>query len=65
VPDFDNDPSGEQYIIEVPDGELVVYPARKDGELVGVAIETFTNRGFSGEIRIDGGNKTRRHHTWD
>ncbi len=52
VPDFDNDPSGEQYIIEVPDGELVVYPARKNGELQGVAIETFTNRGFSGEIRL-------------
>ena len=52
VPGFDNDPSGEQYTMEVPDGDLVVYPARKEGELTGVAIETFTNRGFSGEIRM-------------
>ena len=52
VPEFDNDPSGEQYTIEVPEGELVVYPAKKEGELTGVAIETFTNRGFSGEIRL-------------
>ncbi len=52
VPEFDNDPSGERYTIEVPDGELVVYPAMKDGEPVGAAIETFTNRGFSGEIRL-------------
>jgi Na+-translocating ferredoxin:NAD+ oxidoreductase subunit G len=52
VPDFDNDPSGEQYTIEVPGGELVVYPAKSNGELQGVAIETFTNRGFSGEIRL-------------
>ncbi|MFO7923733.1 MAG: RnfABCDGE type electron transport complex subunit G [Bacteroidales bacterium] len=52
VPEFDNDPSGEQYTIEVPGGELVVYPAKNNGELQGVAIETFTNRGFSGEIRL-------------
>ncbi|MFP4366246.1 MAG: RnfABCDGE type electron transport complex subunit G [Bacteroidales bacterium] len=52
VPEFDNDPFTEKYTIEVPEGELVVFPAKKDGELAGVAIETFTNRGFSGEIRL-------------
>jgi Na+-translocating ferredoxin:NAD+ oxidoreductase subunit G len=52
VPPFDNDPSGEYYTIELPEGELVIYPAMRDGELVGAAIETFTNRGFSGEIRL-------------
>jgi Na+-translocating ferredoxin:NAD+ oxidoreductase subunit G len=52
VPQFNNDPSGEYYTIEVPGGELVVYPAMKDGEIVGAAIETFTNRGFSGQIRL-------------
>lgn len=50
VPAFDNNPSQEEYRIEVPGGELVFYPAKKDGELVGTAVETFTNRGFSGEI---------------
>ncbi len=52
VPDFNNDPSQEEYRIEVPGGELVFYPAKKDDELVGTAIETFTTRGFSGEIRL-------------
>ena len=52
VPEFDNDPSAEQYTMEVPEGELVVYPAKKGDELMGVAIETFTTRGFSGEIRM-------------
>ncbi len=50
VPDFDNNPVEEQYTMEVAGGELVFYPAIRDGELVGTAIETFTNRGFSGEI---------------
>ncbi len=50
VPVFDNNPSEEEYRIEVSGGELVFYPAKKDGELVGTAVETFTNRGFSGEI---------------
>ena len=52
VPDFDNDPTGEEYRIEITGGELVFYPAKKDGELVGTAIETFTHRGFSGTIRL-------------
>ncbi len=52
VPDFDNDPSQEEYRIEVPGGELVFYPAKKDGHLVGTAIETFTNRGFNGTIKL-------------
>lgn len=52
VPDFDNDPSQEVYSIDVSGGELVFYPARKDGDLVGTAVETFTTRGFSGNIKL-------------
>ena len=52
VPDFDNDPSQEVYSMEVSGGELVFYPARKSDSLVGTAVETFTNRGFSGTIRL-------------
>ncbi|TVR72611.1 MAG: RnfABCDGE type electron transport complex subunit G [Marinilabiliales bacterium] len=52
VPDFDNSPTEEQYTIAAAGGELVFYPAKKDGELVGTAIETFTNRGFSGTIKL-------------
>jgi Na+-translocating ferredoxin:NAD+ oxidoreductase subunit G len=52
VPAFDNDPSEEGYNIETPGGDLVFYPAMKDGVLVGTAVETFTHRGFSGTIKL-------------
>ena len=52
VPGFDNDPGQEEYRVEVPAGELVFYPAKIGDELVGTAVETFTNRGFSGTIRL-------------
>lgn len=31
---------------------FVVYPATKDGQLVGAAIETYSNEGYGGKIRI-------------
>jgi Na+-translocating ferredoxin:NAD+ oxidoreductase subunit G len=53
VPDFDNDPAAEMYELTSAEGfVLKVFPARKGGELVGVAIETLTNKGFSGEIKV-------------
>lgn len=52
LPEFDNDPGGESYTVETPEGELVFYPATNDGEHVGTAVETFTNRGFSGTIKL-------------
>jgi Na+-translocating ferredoxin:NAD+ oxidoreductase subunit G len=52
VPEFDNNPSEEGYSIELPGGNLVFYPAMKDGVLVGTAVETFTHRGFSGTIKL-------------
>lgn len=52
VPSFDNDPSGEMYKIATDGDTLRLYPARKDGKLVGTAIETFTNKGFSGHFTL-------------
>lgn len=53
VPEFDNDPLAEAKTLQSEDGlELKMFPAKKAGELVGVAVETLTNNGFSGEIRI-------------
>ncbi len=52
VPEFNNMPNEEEYTVEVNGDELVFYPARMDGELVGVAIETFTRRGYSGTIEL-------------
>lgn len=52
VPSFDNDPSGEMYKIATDGDTLRLYPARKDGKLVGTAIETFTDKGFSGRFTL-------------
>lgn len=53
VPAFDNDPVAEAYTM--PDGQgdsLLVYPAKKGNEVVGFAIKSFSNNGFSGNIQI-------------
>lgn len=53
-PAFDNDPVAEAVEI-VPDGEetaIKVFPARKDGQLVGAAVESYSSKGFSGDIRL-------------
>ncbi len=52
VPEFDNEPASESYKVPADGDSLVFYPAKQDGELVGMAIETFTNQGFSGTIRL-------------
>lgn|SRR5690554_188566 len=52
VPEFDNDPVAESYMIASEGGDsLLVYPATKDGEVVGFAISS-SSSGFSGEIQI-------------
>lgn len=53
VPEFDNIPTEEYYMAPTADGDsLKVYPAKKDGKLVGAAVESNTKKGFSGEIRV-------------
>ncbi|MDB4334946.1 RnfABCDGE type electron transport complex subunit G [bacterium] len=53
VPAYDNDPTSEMYNITSDEGyELKVFPAKKGSDLVGVAIETKTMKGFSGEVKI-------------
>ncbi|KIO42724.1 MULTISPECIES: RnfABCDGE type electron transport complex subunit G [Porphyromonadaceae] len=48
---FDNDPMAEAWTEKTPDGgELIFYPAKKAGELVGTAIKTYSNNGFSGKV---------------
>ncbi len=51
LPEFNNDPIGEKYILageEFKDIEL--YPAKKDGQLIGTAVQTFSNNGYGGRI---------------
>ncbi|WP_227625701.1 RnfABCDGE type electron transport complex subunit G [Geofilum rubicundum] len=58
MPGFDNDPAAEMYEIQSDEGfVLKVFPAKKEGEFIGAAIESVTNKGFSGEIRIMVGMK--------
>ena len=54
VPEFTNNPDEEKYKVASPDGldSLEFYPAKKDGKIVGTAIETYTTKGFSGLIKI-------------
>ncbi|MDR0420928.1 MAG: RnfABCDGE type electron transport complex subunit G [Prevotellaceae bacterium] len=57
--DFNNNPVEEKFEVEISDGgKLTVFPAKKDGKLVGFAIETSTSKGFSGEIKIMAGFDT-------
>lgn len=50
VLDFDNDPSSEKFEVTTDGKTSMVYPAKKDGEIVGYAIEAATSKGFGGAI---------------
>ena len=52
LPEFNNEPNMEVYKIPVDGDTLYLYPAKIDEGLVGTAIESYTNQGFSGEIKI-------------
>ena len=53
VPGFDNSPLDESFMAAVSEGDSVrIYPARKGSDLIGVAVESNTMNGFSGEIRV-------------
>lgn len=52
LPDFTNDPLTEVYKKAVDGDTLYFYPATRDSQLVGTAVETFSKKGFGGLIRI-------------
>jgi electron transport complex protein RnfG len=52
VPGFDNEPSQEVQKLYMDGDTLYFYTARKGEEVLGTAVETFTNMGFSGEIKL-------------
>ncbi len=52
VPDFNNEPGKEIYKMGLDGDTLEFFPAKRDGDLVGTAVSTFTNKGFSGNIKI-------------
>ncbi len=53
VPSFDNNPDSEMFRLPADNGDsLEVYPAKKGEEIIGYAVRTHTNKGFSGYIGI-------------
>ncbi|OFY42666.1 MAG: FMN-binding domain-containing protein [Bacteroidetes bacterium GWF2_40_14] len=52
VPAFDNDPSADVFTKEFDGNSYKIYPAKKGGEIVGYAVETFSTNGFGGRIVI-------------
>jgi electron transport complex protein RnfG len=58
VPGFNNNPDAEMFRLPTGDGDsLDVYPAKKDSVLIGYAVNTYTNNGFSGNITMMAGFK--------
>jgi electron transport complex protein RnfG len=56
VPEFNNNPNNEMYKLPTGEGDsLEVYPAKKDSVVVGYAINTYTKKGFSGNITLMAG----------
>jgi len=59
VPDFNNNPDAEMFRLPTGDGDsLDIYPAKNDSVLIGYAVNTYTNNGFSGNITMMAGFKT-------
>lgn len=52
LPGFDNQPFTELYKIPSDGDSLVCYPGMFNGELIGIAVETYTKKGYSGFISI-------------
>lgn len=51
VPGFDNDPIAEKKMQEVNGVQYAVYPATKNGEFIGAAVEA-SAMGFGGELKV-------------
>ncbi|NLC49547.1 MAG: RnfABCDGE type electron transport complex subunit G [Bacteroidales bacterium] len=53
VPEFDNNPVAESYKVATDGGDsLLVYPAKKGDEIVGFAVNSYSDNGFSGNIQV-------------
>jgi len=53
LPEFNNDPAKEVMTFTSKEGfSIRVFPAKENDKLVGVAVETMSNKGFSGNISI-------------
>ena len=59
VPEFTNNPNNDRYRLPTGEGDsLDIYPAKKDGNIVGYAVNTYSKKGFSGNINLMAGFKS-------
>ena len=53
VPEFDNDPVAEAFLMAAGQGDsILVYPAKRGDAIVGYAMNSYSNNGFSGNIQL-------------
>lgn len=52
IPHFDNNPYEESFKVPTERDSLVFYPAKSGGETIGMAVETWTMKGFNGLIKL-------------
>ena len=58
VPEFNNNPDAEMFRLPTGEGDsLDIYPAKNGDEIVGYAVNTYTKKGFSGNITLMAGFK--------
>lgn len=50
--EFDNNPLAESFEVDVYNDKITVYPAKNEDKWVGLAVESFTTKGYSGFISI-------------
>ena len=51
VPGFDNDPIAEKRVQEMDGASFAIYPATKEGQYIGAAVEAIS-KGFGGELKV-------------
>ncbi|MEG1607882.1 MAG: RnfABCDGE type electron transport complex subunit G [Mucinivorans sp.] len=52
MPSFDNDPAAEKLTKSVDGQTINVYPAKSGKKIIGYAIETFSKKGFGGQMSL-------------
>ncbi len=52
IPDFNNNPLEEVYVVEMENDAFQIYPAKMDNEPIAFAVEAISTKGFSGDIKI-------------
>jgi Na+-translocating ferredoxin:NAD+ oxidoreductase subunit G len=58
VPEFDNNPYEDMFRLPTGQGDsLDIFPAKKDGNIIAYAVNTYSKTGFSGNISLIAGFK--------